>query len=107
METNYEEDILIRIAVTLNKLLEANRNLNNSVKNDPVRARSYNQIALNAEIRKATVSNIFNAHTSPQVVTLFSIIEAMGFTLKDFAEIYQNLTSSDTREFKNDKKSRG
>ena len=99
MKDALEEHIKIKIAVTLNRLLE------NSKKSDPIGekgniAKSYNQIALNADIRKATVSNTFNAISTPSVVTLILIIEAMGYKLQDFAEIYYSIESSDIKKFR-------
>ena len=63
---------------------------------------SYNEIALEADIRKATVSDAFNAKsiTGPNSTTVFLIVHAMGYTLSDFAEKYDRLTNKDVEKFK-------
>ncbi len=61
---------------------------------------SYNDIALNANLRKATVSNSFNGNTAPNMVTLINIIEGMGFNLLEFAKIYHSISYFDIVKFK-------
>lgn len=100
MEERNEEHIRIKIAITLQRLLQANKKAKSTNKNNLNNATSYNQIALNADIRKATVSSIFNAQSTPNTITLFSIIEAMGFTLREFSEIYENLSIKEIISFK-------
>jgi DNA-binding phage protein len=103
MKDQSEEHIKIKIAITLNRLLSIKKNLDNSKKVVSEKVKSYNDIALIADIRKATVSNSFNAITEPKAVTLIIIIEAMGFKLNDFAEIYYTLGDSDIKNFKKNK----
>lgn len=88
-----DENIKLRIAVSLRRLLE-------STGQHPVQ-HSYNKIALTAYIRKATVSDTFNAKSIPNSLTLFLIVEAMGFSLTDFAKIYDSIENSDLVLFKN------
>jgi len=98
-----EENIKIKIAISLRILLEKSKLYTQTKgKNDSI-GDSYNTIALNAEIRKATVTNIFNAKSSPNSTTLILIIEAMGFKLIDFSEIFDSLTGKDIQMFKKDK----
>ncbi|QGK73202.1 hypothetical protein [Flavobacterium sp. SLB02] len=82
-----------RIAVSLRRLLK-------SIGEDPV-TQSYNKIALTAYIRKATVSDTFNARSIPNSLTLFLIVETMGFSFTDFAKIYDSIENSDLVIFKN------
>ncbi|MDL5514013.1 hypothetical protein QSE00_19515 [Arenibacter sp. M-2] len=95
-------DIKIKIAISLNKLLDATKNFRPSNNNDEEIAKSYNKIALASFLRKATVSDIFNAKskTTPTCGSLFLIIEAMGYTLSDFAKIYDSVTTIDIKDFK-------
>jgi hypothetical protein len=87
-----DENIKLKIAVSLRKLLE-------TIEGYPV-AQSYNKIALTAYVRKATVSDAFNAKSIPNSLTLFLIIEAMGFSITDFAKVYDSIENSDLIEFK-------
>lgn len=97
MNNEQEEHIKIKLAITLYKLLS----LNKKQKNMDSIAKSYNQIALSADIRKATVSNIFNARSIPNFRTLILIIEAMEYTLGDFAKVYESIEFSEISQFKN------
>ena len=81
----------LKIAISLRRLLESNGDL-------PI-MQSYNKIALTAYIRKATVSDTFNAKSIPNSLTLFLIIEAMGFSLTDFSKIYDSIEDSDIKLF--------
>ncbi|OXA93135.1 hypothetical protein [Flavobacterium hercynium] len=87
-----DENIKLKIAFSLRKLLA-------TIEEHPV-AQSYNKIAVTAYMRKATVSDIFNAKSIPNSLTLFLIIEAMGFSLIDFAKVYDSIQNSDLLEFK-------
>ena len=95
-------DIKIKIAISLNRLLDTTKNFRPNNNNEEEIAKSYNKIALASFLRKATVSDIFNAKskTTPACGSLFLIIEAMGYTLSDFAKIYDSVTTLDIKDFK-------
>ncbi|WP_116789515.1 helix-turn-helix transcriptional regulator [Flavobacterium psychrotrophum] len=97
MEKQLEEHIKIKIAVTLQYLLEKKKKIEKVDGKHDDDVSSYNKIANIADIRKATVSNIFNAKTTPASSTLVSIIEAMGFKLSDFAKIFDSLQEGDLK----------
>lgn len=97
-------DINAKIAISLNKLLDASRSLRPSRNNEEDIANSYNKIALNADIRKATVSDTFNGKSVPTTVTLILIVEGMGYKLSDFALIYESIKEIEIKEFKKSKK---
>ncbi|MBJ2126354.1 hypothetical protein [Flavobacterium sp. IB48] len=82
----------LKIAISLRRLLESNGSLPST--------QSYNKIALAANIRKATVSDTFNAKSIPNSLTLFLIIEAIGFSLTDFSKIYDTLRDIDINIFR-------
>ncbi|WP_034888805.1 MULTISPECIES: hypothetical protein [unclassified Gillisia] len=89
----------IKIAISLNKLLVASKIFKKiDDKLDPI-ATSYNKIALDADIRKATVSDTFNSKSIPRSTTLILIVEAMGYKLYDFAKIYDSITNDEILEF--------
>ncbi|WP_338357328.1 helix-turn-helix transcriptional regulator [Yeosuana marina] len=97
MKKDWEEAIKISIAISLNKLLEIRKvALNQPIENV---AKSYNKIALDADIRKATVSDTFNGKTMPSASTLILIVEKMGFKLTDFSEIYCSIKEEEVRDF--------
>lgn len=96
--------IQIKISISLNKLLATSKQFHLEIDKDDKIAKSYNQIALNADLRKATISDSFNSNSVPNTTTLILIIEAMGHTLKDFALIYESITESDIIKFKSELK---
>jgi len=87
-----DDHTIFKIAISLRKLLESNGNF--AIK------QSYDKIATNANIRKATVSNTFNAKSVPNSLTLFLIIEALGFSLTDFSKIYDSIKDADIKLFR-------
>lgn len=104
MKNEEQTNIKIKIAISLNQLLSRNKgfidedNAANIIK-------SYNKIALKVDLRKATVSDIFNAKSNCQITSLFPIIEALGYNLSDFAEVYDNVTESQVKKFIKEQKS--
>ncbi|MBC73026.1 MAG: hypothetical protein CMH47_12320 [Muricauda sp.] len=105
MKTLQEENIKIKIAISLRILLDKSKwNTQTKGKDDSI-GDSHNTIALNAYIRKATVTKILNAKSNPKSTTLILIIEAMGFKWSDFSKIYDSLEKSDVEDFNNRKSS--
>ena len=98
-----EKHSKIKIAISLNTLIEKSKLYTQTVGKDDSIGDSYNKIALIAEIRKATVTNVFNAKSSPNSTTLIFIIEAMGFKLSDFSKIYDSISEEDIYRFKKKK----
>ena len=94
--------INIKISISLLRLLESSKKFQSIQTTKEDIAISYNEIALDANIRKATVSDTFNANSKsgPNSTTVVLIIEAMGFQLTDFAKIYDSLTENDIENFK-------
>jgi hypothetical protein len=92
VKKDLEEHIKVKIATSLHKLLHSNGK-------DTV-AQSYNDIAIAADIRKATVSDTFNAKSSPNSSTLILILEGMGYSLSDFAHMYDTIKDSEVLAFK-------
>ena len=100
MKNDASQDIRIKIAISLNKLLSDSKIMSKNIINEENIGVSYNEIALNAEMRKATVSDIFNAHKSANTSTLFRIIFAMGYNLSDFSIKYDKITDLEINSFK-------
>ena len=96
MEKELEKLIRIKIAVSLRRLLENSKKF---TQNDEDIAQSYNQIALISGLRKGTVSDTFNAKSTPSSVTLILIVESMGFDLRVFSKYYCSITDSDIKKF--------
>jgi len=100
MKRELIQHIHIKIAISLNKLLITSKDFCKEDGKVNEIAKSYNQIALNADLRKATVSDTFNAKSIPNTTTLILILEAMGHTLNDFAKIYDSITDYDINKFR-------
>lgn len=95
-----QENIKIKIAISLNLLLDDSKKNIHSTKTGEELNISYSEIADNSNIRKATVSDIFNAKKSANTFTLFRIIKAMGYKLGDFSKKYDKISDSDIIKFK-------
>jgi len=92
---NTEETVYkIKIILSLKKLLESGKKIQKEVKGNKI-TYSYHGVATNALLRKATINDTLNGHTSPKASTLVSIVEAMGFTMTDFGEQFDNICNKD------------
>jgi DNA-binding phage protein len=92
---NTEETIYkIKIILSLKKLLENGKNLQKEIKGNKI-IYSYHGVASNALLRKATVNDTLNGHTSPKAITLISIVEGMGFTMTDFSKEFDNISEDE------------
>jgi hypothetical protein len=100
MENDAAEHIRIKVAISLDKLLKRRLAEIDSGVNDEEIALSYNQIALKTDLRKATVSDSFNAKHTMKVTTLISIVDAMGYDLIEFSKVYNSLNIKDIEGFK-------
>ncbi|WP_421803936.1 hypothetical protein [Flagellimonas sp.] len=98
MEKELEELIKIKIAISLRRLLESSKKHLKSNGEDI--AQSYNQIAIVTGLRKGTVSDAFNAQSTPGSNTLILIIESMGFNLIDFSKYYCSIGEKEINKFK-------
>src|SRR5690554_4082839 len=58
---------------------------------------TYRDIYFKSDIREATISDTFNGKTLPNATTLFIIIESMGYSLKEFTEIYEQVSKEELR----------
>ena len=84
----------------MNLALEKNKALQPNTNNESENADSYNKICLNSGLRKATVSDIFNAKSSNvRASTLILVIKGMNYTFQDFAIIYDSLNKDDIKVF--------
>lgn len=97
MEKEFEELIRIKIAISLRRLLENGKKI---LQSDDDIAQSYNQIAIITGLRKGTVSDTFNAKSTPGSGTLILIIESMGFDLRDFSKLYCSIKDNEIKNFK-------
>lgn len=95
-----QENIKIKIAISLNLLLGDSKKSIQSTKTGEELNISYSEIADNSNIRKATVSDIFNAKKSANTFTLFRIVKAMGYKLSDFSKKYDKISDVDIINFK-------
>lgn len=104
MKDNPDTLISIKIAVALSKILDEQRAKGSSharIANNPDHIiNSYAKIALEAGLRKATVSDLFNANKYPRASTLVNVLSALGKTMTDFGKYYDRVTDSDIQKFK-------
>lgn len=100
MNKSDEEVIKIQIAISLRTLLQYNKEYALKKEKYEEIIDSYEKIALNADIRKATVTSAFNGSTRTAMTTVIIIIEAMGFTLNDFSKIYSEIDSKQISDFR-------
>lgn len=91
MKEELENIIKIRIAIALRQLL--------TKKGVAVEVNSYNDIAIAADLRKATVTDAFNANKASKGITLFLIIKAMGYSIVEFGKIYDSIIDSEVTQF--------
>lgn len=92
---NTEETIYkIKIILSLKKLLENGKKLQKEIKGNKI-VYSYHGVASSALLRKATINDTLNGHTSPKAVTLISIVEGMGFTMTDFSKEFDNISDEE------------
>ena len=104
MKDEHLLNISIKIAITLTRLLETSKtSLSRAINKEEI-ADSYNKIALNSGLRKATVSDVFNAKSDPLSSTLMLIIKGMGYTLEEYAQIYDAIKEDEIKEFEKRKK---
>jgi len=96
MKKELEELIRIKIAISLRRLLENSKKF---LQSDGDIAHSYNQIAIITGLRKGTVSDTFNAKSTPGSSTLILIVESMGFDLRDFSKLYCSITENEIKSF--------
>lgn len=97
MKKESEKLLRIKIAISLRRLLNSSKKF--VPINDDV-AHSYNQIAIITGLRKGTVSDTFNAKSTPGSGTLILIVESMGFDLEDFSKLYCSINKNDIDDFK-------
>lgn len=92
---NTEETIYkIKIILSLKKLLENGKKLQKEIKGNKI-VYSYHGVASSALLRKATINDTLNGHTSPKAVTLISIVEGMDFTMTDFSKEFDNISEEE------------
>lgn len=88
----------IKIILSLKKLLENGKKLQKEIKGNKI-VYSYHGVASNALLRKATINDTLNGHTSPKAVTLISIVEGMGFSMTDFSKEFDNISDTEILEY--------
>lgn len=100
MEEKAIDHIILKTALALNKLLLKSKLYKDLNFDDATKfAKSYGKISTNSDLRKATVSDNFNAKSNVRFATLISIVEGMGFTLSEFAKIYDSIEKAEMDQF--------
>jgi hypothetical protein len=60
-----------------------------------------NQLFDTIQRRPATISDIFNAKSTPNGLTIVQILEGLGKSYSDFPNCFDNFTKSELNKFKN------
>ncbi len=86
----------LKVIITLRKMLILNKKAqSNDTYNVAEKPATYRNIYYNSDIREATISDTFNGKTLPTITTLLVLIEKMGYTLKEFAAIFEEVTEEE------------
>ncbi|MCL1646354.1 hypothetical protein [Elizabethkingia anophelis] len=97
-----EKIIIIKTAITLRKMLSNNKSYSAKSDGSMDIVNSYDKIAANSnsELTKATVNGAFSGKKRSTMATIVLIVESMGYTMIDFAEIYDKLSERDVSKFR-------
>lgn len=97
-----EKIIIIKTAITLRKMLSNNKSYSAKSDGSMDIVNSYDKIAANSnsELTKATVNGTFSGKKRSTMATIVLIVESMGYTMIDFAEIYDKLSERDVSKFR-------
>ncbi|MCT3940436.1 hypothetical protein I6H88_21365 [Elizabethkingia bruuniana] len=97
-----EKIIIIKTAITLRKMLSNNKSSSAKADVSVDIVNSYDKIAANSnsELTKATVNSAFSGKKRSTMATIVLIVESMGYTMIDFAEIYDQLSERDAKKFR-------
>lgn len=100
METNSEAFIQCKVAITLRKLLAKIKECETSTENKSDVINSYQKIANNTNfnLRKATVTAAFSGKTKSAMTTVISIVISMGYTMGEFAIVYDSISNEEILE---------
>jgi len=101
MEKNSETFIQCKVAITLRKLLAEIKNSETSLESKIDVINSYQKIATNANfnLRKATVTAAFSGKTKSAMTTVISIVISMGYTMCEFAKMYDSISDKEVLDF--------
>ncbi|MBA6153409.1 hypothetical protein [Gelidibacter maritimus] len=102
MKKELVTSIKYKIAISLHRLLDSRKKDKSFSSIEEEGVNSYNEIALAVDVRKATVSDAFNAKSKsgPNSTTVIMIVESLGYTMLDFATIFDSISEADIVEFK-------
>lgn len=97
-----EKIIIIKTAITLRKMLSNNKSSSAKSDGSVDIVNSYDKIAANSnsELTKATVNGAFSGKKRSTMATIVLIVESMGYTMIDFAGIYDKLSERDVIKFR-------
>lgn len=99
-ETSQLETIKLKYALAFRKLLEENVK-SKAEGNTPFNmVLNTNQLSDTIQRRPATISDIFNAKSIPNGLTIVQILEGLGKSYSDFARYFDNFTKSELNKFK-------
>ncbi|WDF45381.1 hypothetical protein PQ459_10780 [Chryseobacterium sp. KACC 21268] len=97
-----EKIVIIKTAITLRKILSINKISSAKADSSVDIVNSYDKISANSnsELTKATVNSAFSGKKRSTMATIVLIVESMGYTMTDFAEIYDKLSEKHVTKFR-------
>ncbi len=110
MEKQDKYDIIIRWGLSLKKVLDTNKLLNetkkkNTGKKDKGIVDSFGKLEKESEVTKSTLVNIVQGKINAETTTWMAILNALGITLSKFASIHDSLTNEEVDKHKSVTKS--
>ncbi len=107
MEKLDKYDIKLRWGLSLKKILDANKLINeatkkNTGKKDKTIIDSFGKLEKESEITKSTLVNIVQGNINAAITTWVAILEALDLSLSKFAVIHDGLTPEDINQHKSD-----
>lgn len=105
MEKHDKYDVKIRWGLSLKKILDANKLLNetkkkNSGKRDKNIIDSFGKLEKESEVTKSTLVNIVQGKINAETTTWAAILKAFNLSLSKFAAIHDGLTPEEIEEHK-------
>ena len=105
MEKQDKYDIKIRWGLSLKKILDANKMLNetkkrNSGKRDKSIVDSFGKLEKESEITKSTLVNIVQGKINAETTTWAAILKALDLSLSKFASIHDGITPEEISQHK-------
>ncbi|OJW80273.1 MAG: hypothetical protein BGO69_05425 [Bacteroidetes bacterium 46-16] len=85
----------LKVGLAFKKLMEENERLKTEGRGKPTLITSLGQLSSAADLRKATLSDLFTGNSNPKISTINVVLSALGKTFTDFARYMDAITESE------------